>query len=340
MRHPDFQVSTFQKVQFLSQAANYSEKPTQIEVIETHMSWVFLADQSVYKLKKPVKYEFLDFSTLTARYQNCLEEVRLNRQLAPNIYLGLVPLTVDAQGKLHLGTDGIPVDWLVKMRRLPAAGMLDDAIARGTVRLSDLRPVAELLARFYQTAPAVPLSAAAYRQTLEADLQASRQVLVSSEYGLPPEWIDRITDSQMMVLNAEPELFDRRVAENRIVEGHGDLRPQHICLKPEAAIIDRLEFNRTLRILDPADELAFLALECERLGAAWMGDFFLEVYGATTGDRPPQRLIEFYKSYRACLRAKLSLWHIREPGQPGPERWLNQARTYLHLADGLLQSRT
>jgi aminoglycoside phosphotransferase family enzyme len=125
----DIDIST--KVAFLRQSASYPGHPSGVDVIQTHMSWVFLTDRLVYKLKKPVRFEFLDFSTLERRHHDCQEEVRLNRRLAQGVYLGVTPLTVDAAGRLHLNGEGEAADWLVKMQRLPRERMLDHAIATG-----------------------------------------------------------------------------------------------------------------------------------------------------------------------------------------------------------------
>src|SRR5690606_17535290 len=137
------------KVHWLQQPATYPHAPQRIDAIETHMSWVFLADEYVYKLKKPVRRDFLDFSTLEARHRNCEEELRLNRRLAPEVYLNVVPLTIDAAGTVRLGGQGEVLDWLVRMRRLPAECMLDYAIRHGTVRDDEIRRLALRLAEFY-----------------------------------------------------------------------------------------------------------------------------------------------------------------------------------------------
>jgi aminoglycoside phosphotransferase family enzyme len=141
-----------------------------------------------------------------------------------------------------------------------------------------------------------------------------------------------IADAQLAALVRHRELFDRRVAEGRIVEGHGDLRPEHICLTPVPAIIDCLEFSRDLRLLDPADELSFLGLECERLGRPEVGRWFLASYTEVTGDDPPPPLLRFHRTYRALRRAKIAVWHLRDPGVRDHDRWRERALRYLELA--------
>ena len=329
------------KVRFLSQPKNYAEQPLTVDAIETHMSWVFLTDEFAYKLKKSVRRDFLDFSTVEARFTDCQAELHLNRRLAPEIYLGLVPLTVDPLGNLALAGEGEVVDWLVKMRRLPQDCMLDWAIQHQTVREEDIRKVSRFLARFYQHLSPFDLTPSAYRLRVSGEIRAIMLELLRPSTGLPENRVQHIAAGLLAFLDRHPQLFDSRVHAGRIIEGHGDLRPEHICLKPKPAIIDCLEFKQEFRILDPVDEFAFLALECERLGAAWIGDLLLETYCNETGDRPPTSLVAFYKSFRAYLRAKIAIWHTHEPGKGTVETWKDRALCYLNLAERhLIQAKT
>ncbi len=138
---------------------------------------------------------------------------------------------------------------------------------------------------------------------------------------------------QMTILRQEPELFEDRARTGKIIEAHGDLRPEHICLENEPVIIDRLEFNREFRVLDTVSDIAFLALECERLGASWVSEIIFETYRNETGDRPPETLLAFYKSYHACLRAKIAVCRLKDQGVPDRRKWTERARQYLQLVD-------
>jgi aminoglycoside phosphotransferase family enzyme len=234
---------------------------------------------------------------------------------------------------LHLGGRGHPVDWLVKMRRLPASRMLDHLIRAGTATAGDIRPALALLSRFYRGAPAALTDTQAYLEHLDKEVRNNAAELVAPRYGLPAERIARVLDRQTALLAREPELFRQRVGEGRIVEGHGDLRPEHICLEDAPVIIDCLEFNRDFRILDCADDLAFLALECERLGSTPLAHTVFDLYREMSGDLVPDKLVDFYKSCRACLRAKLALWHLRDGESADWARWPAVARNYLALAE-------
>lgn len=321
------------KVAFLRQPATYPEHPSQVEVIESHMSWVFLTNSHVYKLKKPVHHSFVDFSTLEARAHYCEEAVRLNRRLAEDVYLGVVGLTMDRNGDLHLGGDGEPVEWLVKMRRLPRHLMLDNAIENGRVSSEDVRRFTRVLAAFYCRAERVAINPEQYRQCLQRDVQDNHRELCDPDYKLPREQLERLTAVQLGLLRSAPDLFDARVKAGRIVEAHGDLRPEHVCLTPQPVFIDCLEFNREFRILDTVHELAYLALECEYAGADFIGEVALDTYRRETTDEPPAKLVHFYQMYRAALRARLSIWHIKDRDVREHAKWTHRAERYLRLAD-------
>ena len=321
------------KLAFLGRAESYPDPTVSVRAVESHMSWVFLTDRYAYKLKKPVRYPFLDFSTVEARKFHCEEEVRLNRRLAGEAYIGTVPLCLDHAGAMRLAGTGTPVDWLVKMHRLPAERMLDAAIASGTVEDSEVRTVARKLARFYGAAPPADMTADAYRARFEQDIRANLAELSRPVFNLPRDAVEGSCAAQLDLLERERSLFDERVAGGRVIEAHGDLRPEHICLGTQPVIIDCLEFNRDFRILDVADELSFFGLECDRLGAPQVGQTVFAVYAEMANDHPPAKLLDFYKSYRACMRAKLCMWHLLEPARSDGQKWLPLALDYLERAE-------
>ena len=320
------------KIESLGRPDAYPEAPSRVEAVETHMSWVFLTDAHAYKLKKPVRYAYLDFSTVEARRLNCEEEVRLNRRLAADVYMGVIPLVLGAEGRLCVGGPGEAVDWLVQMRRLPAERMLDHLIRSGAVKRAEISLLARRLARFYTQAAPHSITPQAYRQSLAERIEANMLELVSPEFGLDRDIPERLARSQLGFLASHAGLFDSRVRQGHIVEGHGDLRPEHVCLLPEPVVIDCLEFNREFRILDPADELGYLAMECERLHAPEVGRWLLESYTGASGDAPPAALLHFYQNCRAVLRAKLAIWHLRDDGRHPQNKWVATALEYLELA--------
>ena len=321
------------KLAFLSDPSSYPVRPRAVEAKETHMSWVFLTDAYAYKLKKPVCTEFLDFSTLAARRLNCLREVRLNRRLAPDVYLAVVALRTDAAGRLRLDGRGPVVDWLVKSRRLDALHTLEFAIQSGSVRQNDITRLIDRLAPFFRDTRRVPLTPAAYRRRIVGEIEADRRELSRPQFGLPLGLIEDLAAAQCRFAEAQGTLLVDRARDGRIRDGHGDLRPEHIYLDGEPIVMDCIEFNRSLRILDPVDELAYLAMECDRLGAPQIDAWLFGAWQAVTEDLPPRPLVEFYKCRQATLRAKIAIWHLDEPLTDSATKWKGRARDYLRLAE-------
>ncbi len=321
------------KLAFLMRPDNYPDRPARVKVIETHMAGVFLTDRFAYKLKKPARYPYLDFSTVAAREFYCREELRLNRRLAPDVYLDVIPLTLGADGKLVLDGQGEVEDFLVWMRRLPHDRMLDSLLQSGCLEDRLLHGLAEVLADFYRACPVQDLSGEAYRRRYQEAVLLNLRELKSLRFALPSRDDEALCEAQLEFLDRQAGWFDARAADGRIVEGHGDLRPEHVCFEPPwPKVIDCLEFSRDLRLLDSADETAYLALECEYLGYREAGRRFLELFGRVTGDAVPPRLRDFYLAYRATLRARLLLSRVRETDAPAWPRFKHRAARYLKLA--------
>jgi aminoglycoside phosphotransferase family enzyme len=320
------------KVSFLSRPDTYRPIPDEVIRRETHMSWVFLAGDRVYKLKKPVRFPYLDFSTIARREAACRAELRLNRALAPDIYLDVLPL-VDTGNGFSIGGGGITVDWLVFMQRLDERNMLEHMIGALCVGIPQLDDLVATLARFYRSATPVFLAPAIYLADWRRSLAYNRRVLLDPRFGIPAGLVRRIDRAQRRFLERRGDLIVARVRRRRIVEGHGDLRPEHIWLNDKVRIIDCLEFNPRLRTVDPFDEIAFLSLECERLGAAWVGDYLQHRMKHVLRDGPVEELFTFYRCHRATLRARLAIAHLLEEHPRTPEKWPRLAATYLKLAD-------
>lgn len=320
------------KVAFLKEGSNYPGKPRKVTSIETHMAWVFLAGEFAYKLKKPVRYPYLDFSTLRARCRDCDEEVLLNRRLAADVYIGVTALKRGPCGKLSLDGEGETVDWLVKMRRMPRDRMLDRALASGDCTPAALDTVGRLLADFYRHAKPVDMPPSKYVERLRSGVEAHRAALSGEQYELPARVVAEVFDAQADFLARGAGLAFQRAADRRIVEGHGDLRPEHICLVQPPVIIDCLEFNREYRLLDPAYELAGLAMECTLLNAPDSGDRLLDIYRREANDEAPTPLLAFYRSHHACLRAKLAAAHLDDRPATRGAHWREQAKRYLAAA--------
>lgn len=325
-------VTLQQKVNFLSETQHYPQKLKYVRPVQTHMSWVFLTDMYVYKMKKPVKYPYLDYSTLSQRKGACHDEIKLNQQLAPDIYLDVVPLNYNDERKFHLEGDGMAVEWLVKTRRVDIDMMLDELMQKDAVPDDPLKEVAQHLGRFYQEQEPLEIDAFAYWNKLLKEIRGSYQVLLEDRFALPLDLVKDVISTQQSFLTGQENLFRDRIQHNFIKEGHGDLRPDHICLLSKPVILDRLEFNRDLRIVDTLDDLAYLDMECDRHRNPATGKVFLDTYAAMHDDPVPENLLMFYKSKRATLRAKLTLEHLNDKQYTDYDKWVNKAHDYLSLA--------
>lgn len=329
------ETSLGEKVAFLSQPGSYGLPAGDVVRHETHMSWVFLAGDEAYKLKKPVRFPYLDFSTLSRREQACRAELALNRRLAPDVYETVKPVVHTSHG-LAIGdpfdeSDEI-VDWLVVMRRLDAGGTLERAIETRSLRVWQLDHLLSMLAAFYRHATPVLITPESHLRSWHQSLAFNRRVLLDARLDLPAGLVRQVTRIQSRFLAKRSALVASRVRGRHIVDGHGDLRPEHIWLGDQVRVIDCLEFNAGLRAVDPFDEIAFLCLECERLGCAWAAEHIRRRARHMLPDGLPDELFAFYRAHRATLRARLSAAHLLEPNPRTPEKWRRLTRAYLQLA--------
>lgn len=316
----------------LSDATTYPDQPQSVDVVETHVSQVFLTDQFVYKLKKPVRLAFVDFSTAELREAACRDELRLNRRMAPNAYLDVLPITLEADNCIAIKGSGSVVDWVVHMRRLPADRMLDRLILSTVLTSDETAGLANYLADYYVAASPLAVSEAVYLTALTAHVIDNWETLTQTA-DVDAAQVGRIHAAQLRLLRFNPELLGVRVREERIIDGHGDLRPEHICLTDPPAVFDCVEFSADFRRVDVVDELCFLAMECDLLGAPHVGEAILEAYSQRSGDRPPPRLIAFYKSYRACVRAKVAALRGGQVVGKSHDAQQRLEHRYLDLAD-------
>jgi aminoglycoside phosphotransferase family enzyme/predicted kinase len=267
-----------------------------VEVRETHISRVFLAGDRAFKLKKPLRLSFVDYGTRERRRAMCEEEIRLNRRLAPGIYLGVRSVVPRGAGfALDRADAADAVEHLVEMRRFDEAHTLAARLAAGRVRYADIDAVARAIADFHRTAERVPLSDGPER--LWAALDDSLEAL-SGRDGIAP--LRRFATAYMC--RHGRQLRERgRLA----VDGHADLRAEHVVLEESVQIVDCVEFDADLRIRDPASDLAFLAMDIEALGDPRRARRLVESYRAAGGDAGPDHLVAFYSAERALVRAKV-----------------------------------
>lgn len=304
--------------------------PGVLQVIETHMAFVFLTGSLAFKLKKPVSFGYFDHHTLAARATACAEEVRLNRALAGDVYLGTVPL-VQAGTQLALGGDGQVVDWLVQMRRLPAERMLDAMISARQASPSQAEAAAVVahLAGFYRHQQMSPPPAGLYLAHLQREQAVNSENLRLMAHYLPDTPLRPVTTVlQHRIAGMGPEILARETA-GLVVEGHGDLRPEHVCLTEPLVIFDRVEAALELRVIDVFDEVGYLAAECTLLGRRDLGEHLIREMAAAGFAPPSPDLQTTYAMFRLVTRARLALDHLRDPSPTTPDKWPARARVYL-----------
>lgn len=318
--------------------ACYPHPPAGVETLETHISHLYFAGDRVYKVKKPVDLGFLDFTTLAKRRFFCDEEVRLNEPLAARVYLGVLPITRDAQGRLHVGGDGEPIEYAIEMVRLPAERMLDRLLDEGVIDNAALGALASRLAQFHAAQP----TGAGVDEHGSADAVAAlvrgNFAAIGAAACLPEPARALNAAIARRVERAWVGLRDTlaaRVAAGRVREGHGDLHAGNICLLPEGIVVyDRLEFSAAYRCCDVACDLAFLAMDMDRRGYRAFSSFLARRYAEIAHDPGLHALLRFYKSYRALVRCKVALIRAEDRACADADRAVagRDALDYLNLA--------
>jgi hypothetical protein len=300
---------------------------TSASVRETHIGVVFLVGDLAYKLKKPVRTPFLDFSTRQLRLAVCRQEVELNRRLAPDVYLGVADVT---------GVDGLPCDHLVVMRRMPEERRLATLLAEpGNDLTGTVRQLARMVAAFHATARRGPeITAEGGRDAVHARWADSVRELHSFRGTvLDDELITELEGRALRFLAGREPLFTARQRAQRIVDGHGDLLTGDIfCLDDGPRILDCLEFDDRLRYLDGLDDAAFLAMDLEYRGAGRLAEQFLDSYAEFAGDPAPPSLRHHYVAYRAMIRAKVACLRSEQGDAATHEQARAEARRYGGIA--------
>jgi aminoglycoside phosphotransferase family enzyme/predicted kinase len=333
-------------VEAMMDPAIYSDHPRSVELRQTHVSYVFLAGEHVYKIKKAVQFPFLDACTLARRHQLCLDEVRLNRRLALDVYLDVVPILRRERGELVLGTasddsgECVVVEWAVRMRRLAEATMLDRMVVDGNVSVAQIRAIAARLAAFHRVAAADKGwkygAAAAIWRLVHGNLgELAGEFAPRGANTIAPAELDELERFARSTIERHWSLFNRRALDGRVCEGHGDLRCEHVSLAGDTiAIIDCVEFSEGLRYVDPASDVGFLAMDLERLGAHGLSDELVGAYREAADDAELPLLIPFYKFHRALVRAKVESLTGRDPAIAPNRRAAatTAARRYVALA--------
>jgi aminoglycoside phosphotransferase family enzyme/predicted kinase len=323
-----------QLIAFLKSPESYPHRPTKVRVVQTHISWVFIASPFVFKVKKAVNLGFLDFSTLGKRHHFCQREVELNRRLAPKIYLSVVPI-------YKIGSDfsfnivGEIVDYAVKMKELPQGGFLNELLEKNLVGENEIDRVISVLHRFYQAETPTP-------QVEQWGTPEKLKISTDENFTQVEPFIGKTISSvafaairhytnQFYELNES--LFRQRIQRHRILDCHGDLRLDHVHLAPKAtSIFDCIEFNDRFRFIDIANDLAFLAMDFDFKGRSDLGNLFLRNAARQLDDAGILKITNFYKCYRAFVRGKVESIQAAEKETKNRQEHERQAARYFRLA--------
>lgn len=284
----------------------YPHRPARVELIETHISWVFLAGELVYKLRKPVVLPFLDYGTLERRREMCHEEVRLGRPLAPHIYRGVRAIVRDGDGFALAAPDADHAcEYAVELARFDADSTLAHALDRGTADAGVVQVLGELLARFH--AGREPVLRGWWEPAqVAASVSENFHTLLGLRSAVDQSLLWAGHRFAAAFLHARHQLFASRVAGGHVRECHGDLRAEHVILGAEIQIFDPVEFDPGLRLIDVSADLAFLVMDLESAGRHDLSRELVAAYRRAGGDPGPEPLLFFYASYRAWVRAKVA----------------------------------
>ncbi len=327
-------------IQALHSPDAYPEPPGKIELAQTQISYVFITDDLVYKIKKPVDFGFLDFTTLEKRRYYCRREIELNRRLCADTYLEVVTITRENDG-FKINGGGKTEEYAVKMRRLPREAMMDVLLAENKVTPAMLTRVAELLVDFHSKAA----TGGEINKTggIEAVIKNTQENFEQTEAHagtiIPRETFQVIKDYTEGFIRDNTPLFYRRADEGKIRDCHGDLHAAHICFGERICIYDCIEFIDRLRYTDVAAEIAFLAMDLDHYGRTDLSESFINAYVAKSGDGELRQLLNFYKCYRAYVRGKVGCSQYEDPYIPKADKVkiLAITQSYFKLAESYIR---
>jgi aminoglycoside phosphotransferase family enzyme len=312
----------------------YPQNPGNISLIQTHISFVFLTEKYVYKVKKAVNFGFLDFSTLDLRRMFCQKELELNRRLCPEIYLEVVPIT--KSDAVKIGGSGETVEYALKMLRLPQDRIMTVLLKENKVDRKTIDEIAAKVAQFHSKAATNPqinefgslkIVKTNWDENFSQTTKYTNQTLFLADFQFIQDKIN-----SFMVQNSE--LFKERIADNRIRDCHGDLHSGNIFITDRICIFDAIEFNDRFRYSDVAADVAFLAMDLDYQKRTDLADYFIERYLAYSQDKTLPKMLPFYKCYRAYVRGKVISFRLDDPNINPQEKEsaTHEAQTYFKLA--------
>jgi len=313
----------------------YPDHPKEVGFFETHISLLFFTGNHVYKVKKPVDFGFLDFTTLDKRRYFCEQEVKLNRRLASKIYLGIVEITKVGE-RISFDARGEVVEYGVKMKRIPEEFLMDKLVEKRQVTSKMIEAVSEKLVHFYfnaETSESIKSFGRPERvkQDTDENFEQTRKYIGIT---IPQEVYEEIKNRTNEFFRKGEKVFYDRISSDKIRDCHGDLRLEHIFLGDEISIFDCIEFNERFRYTDVAADIAFLAMDLDVHGREDLSEHLIRAYIGESGDLELVEVLDFYKCYRAYVRGKVESFRLDDPNIPEKEKKeaLHRAQKYFSLA--------
>ena len=319
----------------LQNPALYPHPVEGFTLIETHISWVLLTGEYAYKIKKPVNFGFLDFSTLQARQHFCHEELRLNQRTAPELYLEVIELTGSSAAP-QLGGDGPAIEYMIRMRQFPQDNLLNAVQARGELSRQHIDALAQQIADLHAEAGRVPVEhalggAEAIMAPVRQNFEQARALLSDPADLARLQYLEGWAEDTYARLQ---ETFEQRKRDGFVRECHGDIHLANVTLhEGQVLLFDCIEFNEPFRLIDVMSDVAFLAMDLEHRGLDVLARRFINAYAELSGDYAGLQLLAFYKAYRAMVRAKICLFCLGQEDAAGQARLLEQYRGYAALAE-------
>ena len=332
---------TTEQINSLLSEGEFPEKTSQRELIETHISWVILGDEFVYKIKKPIQYSFLDFSTLALRKHYCERELELNKRLTSDVYIDVIPVW-DYQRNITIGEEkGILIDYAVKMHKLNEERRMDKLLVKDEVSTVDIKKLAEKIASFHKEITII------YEKNLLdihgefSDLKTEKEYLAKELGETYRAIIDDAIKFSDQFLNKNKKLNADRLSNGFYRDCHGDLHSRNIFLLPEPVPFDCIEFNDDFRQIDVLNEVAFLCMDLDAFDRNDLSELFLKYYNhffPAMETEEERNLFIYYKSYRANIRAKVNSLRARSATTDSAKsKALTTSEKYLSLMNRYLK---
>jgi uncharacterized protein len=317
------------------------DKTAEVSLVQTHISMVFIADNFVYKIKKPVDFGFLDFTTLEKRHFYCNQEIKLNRRLSRDLYLGVLPIVYNGvHYKIGEG-EGKIVEYAVKMKRLPDEMLMKSVFLRGELHEGHLKKIAQVLARFHRSARTSSEidtfgSPEAFKINTDENFEQTEKYIGVTIQKNDFNELKRWTSS---FYSSAKKTFTERIKDKRIRDCHGDLHMEHICLTEDLPIFDCIEFNDRFRYSDTLNDVAFLLMDLEYHGGKNQSAMLWNFYREYAHENEVKSIITFYKIYRAYVRGKVTSFQLGderiEPEKK--EEAIRTAKKYFLLARSYIE---